>query len=150
MTVPFAPSIRTRTTSWPLCCTSGGRARVGHASGSCTGLRDFLKASHSPQGDSHHDSQDGRQEDGRSGPQTQRRELRSLLESLCWVPRAPGLTTTRTAQVLRSVQLSHSVMSNSFQPHGLQHARPPCPSPTPRVYSDSDRKSTRLNSSHAT
>ena len=28
-------------------------------------------------------------------------------------------------------QFSHSVMSNSLQPHGLQHARPPCPSPTP-------------------
>ena len=28
-------------------------------------------------------------------------------------------------------------MSNSFQPHGLQHARPPCPSPSPRVYSNS-------------
>ena len=28
-----------------------------------------------------------------------------------------------------SVQLSHSVMSNSLRPHGLQHARPPCPSP---------------------
>ena len=32
---------------------------------------------------------------------------------------------------------SHSVMSNSLQPHGLQHARPSCPSPTPRVYSNS-------------
>ena len=31
----------------------------------------------------------------------------------------------------------HSVVSNSLQPHGLQHARPPCPLPTPRVYSDS-------------
>ena len=30
-----------------------------------------------------------------------------------------------------SVQFSHSVMSDSWQPHGLQHARPPCPSPTP-------------------
>ena len=30
-----------------------------------------------------------------------------------------------------------SVMSNSLQPHGLQHARPPCPSPTSRVYSNS-------------
>ena len=30
-----------------------------------------------------------------------------------------------------------SVMSNSLRPHGLQHARPPCPSPTPRVYSNS-------------
>ena len=36
-----------------------------------------------------------------------------------------------------SVQFSCSVMSDSLQPHGLQHARPPCPSPTPRVYSDS-------------
>ena len=36
-----------------------------------------------------------------------------------------------------SVQFSHSVMSNSLSPHGLQHARPPCPSPTPGVYSDS-------------
>ena len=34
-------------------------------------------------------------------------------------------------------QFSHSVMSDSLQPHGLQHARPPCPSPTPGVYSDS-------------
>ena len=35
------------------------------------------------------------------------------------------------------VQLNHSVMSNSLWPHVLQHARPPCPSPTPRVYSNS-------------
>ena len=38
--------------------------------------------------------------------------------------------------ILSSVQFSHSVMSDSLQPHGLQHARPPCPSPTPRVYSN--------------
>ena len=36
-----------------------------------------------------------------------------------------------------SVQFSHSVVSDSLQPHELQHARPPCPSPTPRVLSDS-------------
>jgi len=30
-----------------------------------------------------------------------------------------------------SVQFSHSVMSDSLRPHELQHARPPCPSPTP-------------------
>ena len=36
-----------------------------------------------------------------------------------------------------SVQFSHSVVSNSFQPHGLQYARFPCPSSTPRVYSNS-------------
>ena len=36
-----------------------------------------------------------------------------------------------------SVQFSCSVVSNSLRPHGLQHARPPCPSPNPRAYSDS-------------
>ena len=36
-----------------------------------------------------------------------------------------------------SVQFSHSVMSDFLQPHELQHARPPCPSPTPRVHSNS-------------
>ena len=35
------------------------------------------------------------------------------------------------------VQFSRSVMSNSLWPHGLHHARPPCPSPTPGVYSNS-------------
>ena len=39
--------------------------------------------------------------------------------------------------ICTSVQFSHSVVSDSLQPHELQHARPPCPSPTPRVYSDS-------------
>ena len=38
---------------------------------------------------------------------------------------------------LISVQFSHSVMSDSLKPHGLQHARPPCPSPTPRICSNS-------------
>ena len=33
-----------------------------------------------------------------------------------------------------SVQFSHSVMSDSLQPHELQHTRPPGPWPTPRVY----------------
>ena len=37
----------------------------------------------------------------------------------------------------RSVLFSLSVMSDSWQPHGLQHARPPCPSPTPGVHSNS-------------
>ena len=35
------------------------------------------------------------------------------------------------------LQHTSSVMSDSLQPHGLQHTRPPCPSPTPRVYSNS-------------
>ena len=36
-----------------------------------------------------------------------------------------------------SVQFSCSVMFDSLQPHGLQHTRPPCTTPTPRVYSNS-------------
>ena len=36
-----------------------------------------------------------------------------------------------------SIQFSHSVLSDSLRPHGRQHTRPPCPSPTPRVYSNS-------------
>ena len=35
-----------------------------------------------------------------------------------------------------SVQFSHSVMSDSLRPHESQHAKPPCPSPTPGVHSD--------------
>ena len=42
---------------------------------------------------------------------------------------------------LSSVQFSHSVVSDSLQPHELQHARPPCPSPTPRVHSNSSPSS---------
>ena len=36
-----------------------------------------------------------------------------------------------------SIQFSHSVVSNSLQPHELQHVRPPCPSPTPGIYPNS-------------
>ena len=45
------------------------------------------------------------------------------------------LFTSQFIITLNSVQFSHLVMSDSLQPHELQHARPPCPSPTPRVYS---------------
>ena len=40
-----------------------------------------------------------------------------------------------------SVQFSHSVMSDSLRPQGLQHGRPPCPSPTPRACSNSSFES---------
>ena len=43
----------------------------------------------------------------------------------------PGLLT------FSSVQFSRSVVSNSLRPHESQHSRPPCPSPTPGVHSDS-------------
>ena len=39
--------------------------------------------------------------------------------------------------VTHSVQFICSVMSDSLRPHGLQHARPPCPSPTPGLYPNS-------------
>jgi len=42
------------------------------------------------------------------------------------------------AVINRSVQFSSvAVVSNSLRPHELQHARPPCPSPTPGVHPDS-------------
>ena len=43
----------------------------------------------------------------------------------------------KTTRPSRSVQFSHSVVSDSLRPHGLQYAGPPCPSPTPGVYSNS-------------
>ena len=39
--------------------------------------------------------------------------------------------------MLCSVQFSHSLVYDSLRPHGLQHARPPCPSPTPGACSNS-------------
>ena len=47
-----------------------------------------------------------------------------------------------------SVQFSFSVMSNSLWPHGLQHARPPCPSPTPGAYLNSCPLSQVMPSNH--
>ena len=41
------------------------------------------------------------------------------------------------SRMFSSVQFSCSVVSDSFRPHESQHARPPCPSPTPGVHSDS-------------
>ena len=43
--------------------------------------------------------------------------------------------------LISSVQFSCSVESDSLPPHGLQHARPPCPSPTPGAYSNSSIES---------
>ena len=44
---------------------------------------------------------------------------------------------TSVSYFLCSVQFSHSVVSDSLRPHESQHTRPPCPSPTPRVYPNS-------------
>ena len=51
-----------------------------------------------------------------------------------WFPL--GLTGSKMRYQFSSVQSSCSVMSDSLRPHESQHARPPCPSPTPRVHSD--------------
>ena len=50
-----------------------------------------------------------------------------------WFP----LGLTGLMRLLSSVQFSGSVMSDSLQPHESQHAKAPCPSPTPRVHSNS-------------
>ena len=55
--------------------------------------------------------------------------------SRAWV--SLGLETRRVISVKRSNQISRSVGSDSLRPHESQHARPPCPSPTPRVHWDS-------------
>ena len=46
----------------------------------------------------------------------------------------PTLYWKKTDTTFSSIQLSHSVMSSSLWPHELQHTRPLCPSPTPRVH----------------
>ena len=55
-----------------------------------------------------------------------------LLCLLYW----PGGFLTSSATFI-SVQFSRSVTSDSLWPYGLQHARPPCPSTTPGIYSNS-------------
>ena len=54
-------------------------------------------------------------------------------ECCVWIPDLSGNVST----AFSSVQFSRSVVSDSLQPHESQHARPPCPSPTPGVHSDS-------------
>ena len=47
------------------------------------------------------------------------------------------VVTHKKIVVLSSIQFSRSVVSGSLRPHGLQHSRPPCPSPALRVHSNS-------------
>ena len=53
----------------------------------------------------------------------------------------PGLSSEIGLDIKEYVSLQFGSVAqscpNSLQPHGLQHSRPPCPSPTPRVYSNS-------------
>ena len=60
----------------------------------------------------------------------------SLTVSAC-LPFSALRDHLRSLPHISSVQFSRSVVSDSLRPHESQHARPPCPSPTPRVYSNS-------------
>ena len=64
----------------------------------------------------------------------------NILMLMCMIklfPKVGRRTLLSHRLYIFSVQFSCSVVSNSLQPHESQHARPPCPSPTPRVHSDS-------------
>ena len=50
---------------------------------------------------------------------------------------SPPMWCSLCGFTISSVQFSHSVVSDSLPPHESQHSRPPCPSPTPRVHSNS-------------
>ena len=59
----------------------------------------------------------------------------TLFNKWCWKNFSTTCERMKLEHFLaQSVQLNCSAMSDSLQPHELQHARPPCPSPTPRVH----------------
>ena len=70
-------------------------------------------------------------------------ELKSLLMKVKVESKKVGLklniqkTKIMASGLITSWQIHGSVMSDSLRTHGLQHARPPCPSPNPRVYPNS-------------
>ena len=59
--------------------------------------------------------------------------LQSYLNTQC----QKSWNHTLLLSLIRSYQISRSVVSDFSRPHESQHARPPCPSPTPGVHSDS-------------
>ena len=65
----------------------------------------------------------------------------SFLVNLCYVEEINKdfvkIKQKPMKSLFSSVQFSRSVVSDSLRPHESQHARPPCPSPTPGVHSDS-------------
>ena len=71
------------------------------------------------------------------------RGTRDQIANICWIIKKAKefqkktsisalLTMPKPLTVL--VQVSHSIVSDSLRPSDLQHARPPCPSPTPGVH----------------
>ena len=66
--------------------------------------------------------------------------LENSVDKRAWRATVHGVAKSQTQlsdNTFSSVQFSRSVVSNSLRPHELQHARPPCPSPTPGVYPNS-------------
>ena len=85
---------------------------------------------------------DGRKSAGASGRRASRKDGDTPRASQTAGARHPPDTPTRQPHLFRrppplSVQFSRSVVSDSLRPHESQHARPPCPSPTPGVHPDS-------------
>ena len=54
-----------------------------------------------------------------------------------WFGLKQGRLRSNWMIIFKLIQFSHSVVSDSLWPHEPQHARPPCPSPTPGVHSNS-------------
>ena len=69
------------------------------------------------------------------GIQQAARRNTSTRRAVFW--RGNVINDTNTVTMSPPVQFSYSVMSSSLRPHGLQHTRLPCPSPTPGAYSNS-------------
>ena len=71
------------------------------------------------------------------------RGTRDQIANICWIIEEAREFQKKSTSALLTMaktlmcQFSCSVVSSSLKPHGLQHARPPCPSPTPGVYSNS-------------
>ena len=69
------------------------------------------------------------------------RSSENNLDCECLKSRVHSLFLVFLLEYGSSVQFSRSVVSNSLRPHESQHARPPCPSPTPGVHSNSSPSS---------
>ena len=73
------------------------------------------------------------------------REARDQIANIHWITKKGREFQKKSTSALLtvpkpltvSIQLSCSVVSGSLRPHGLQHPRPPCPSPTLGVYTNS-------------
>ena len=66
---------------------------------------------------------------------------RKVMTNLDSILKSRDITLPTKVHLVSSVQFSCSVVSDSLRPRELQHARPPCPSPSPGVHSDSSPSS---------